>query len=232
MRQILKTDGKTTGSDMIDIKIDGLTAYIDLVPAEGKFTLLDVDNLKLIISAFRKLQESPAKVIRIYGHGGCFAVGADLKTLHTYSGFDAKWFSRLGNTLFGLMRTMPQVIIGEIDGFCMGGGVDFASACDLRLATAGSKFAHPGSKLGLITGFGGTQSVVRLMKSGYANRFFLSGNVYEADFMQEAGFLNAVYENRGEMHKGAVSLAEKINRKPRQLLTGFKGSLDISKSIS
>lgn len=217
---------------MIDIKVDGDTAYMDLIPVEGQFTLLDVNNLKQIISALRKLQDTPAKVIRIYGHGGCFAVGADLKTLHTYTGFDAKWFSKLGNTLFGLMRTVPQVIIGEIDGFCMGGGVDFASACDIRVATAASRFAHPGSKLGLITGFGGTQSVIRLMKSAHANRFFLSGNVFEADFMLEAGFLSGVYENRTEMRKAADRYADKINRKPRQLLSGFKSSLDVSKGIS
>ena len=216
---------------MINLKIDGLTAYVDLIPAEAQFTLLDVNNLKQIISTLRKVTDSPAKVVRIHGHGGCFAVGADLKTLHTYSGFDAKWFSRLGNALFGLMRTMPQVIIGEIDGFCMGGGVDFASACDFRLATAKSRFAHPGAKLGIITGFGGTQSVPRLMKSGYANRFFLSGNVFDAEFMHESGFLTGVYENADTLKKASSTLCEKINRKPRQLLSGFKASLDVSKSI-
>ncbi len=178
---------------MIKSRVEGLVSYIDLIPAEGQFTLLDAENLKQIISTMRKLKESPAKVMRIHGHGGgCFAVGgADLKTLHTYSGFDAKWFSRLGNTLFGLMRSMPQIIIAEIDGFCMGGGgVDFASACDFRFATAKSKFAHPGgSKLGgIITGFGGTQSVTRQMKSGYGNRFFFSGEAVPASFMLEAGF--------------------------------------------
>lgn len=216
---------------MIKTRIDGLTAHLDLIPAEGQFTLLDEANLKEIIAAVRRLTDSPAKVLRIYGHSGCFAVGADLKTLHTYTGFDAKWFSRLGNTLFGLMRSIPQVVIGEIDGFCLGGGMDFASACDFRIATSKSKFGHPGSKLGIITGFGGTQSVSRQLKSGYASRFFLSGNVFDASFMDEAGFLTRVTENTEEMHRAADELAEKINRKPRQLLSGFKASLDSSKAL-
>jgi len=213
---------------MIRTEVKGLTAYIDMIPAEGQFTLLDVDRLKELISVLRKLSESPAKVLRINGHGGCFAVGADLKTLHTYSGFDAKWFSRLGNTLFGQMRTMPQVIIGEIDGFCMGGGVDFASACDFRLATKKSRFAHPGTKLGIITGFGGTQSVPRLMKSGYAASFFMSGNIFDADFMLKSGFLTSVAESRGELIKLSDALTEKVSRKPRSLLSEFKSSLDVS----
>jgi len=217
---------------MIEIKVEGQTGYLDLIPNEGQFTLLDAENLKRIIGALRKLQDSPAKVIRIHGHGRCFAVGADLKTLHTYTGFDAKWFSRLGNTLFGLMRTMPQIIIGEIDGFCMGGGMDFASACDMRIATAKSKFAHPGSKLGIITGFGGTVSVPRLMKSGYASRFFLSGDVYGAEYMLESGFLTQVAENSDELIRMSDAMCEKINRKPRHLLSGFKATLDCSQSIS
>lgn len=216
---------------MAEIRIEGDTAYMDLIPAEGQFTLLDEANLKVLIGNMRKIMESPAKTLRIYGHSNCFAVGADLKTLHTYTGFDAKWFSRLGNTLFGLMRTMPQVIIGEIDGFCMGGGVDFASACDFRIATARSKFAHPGAKLGIITGFGGTQSVPRLMKSGHANRFFISGDVFDAAYMLEAGFLTEMADNTEHMHRLASELADKINRKPRHLLSGFKASLDVSKGI-
>jgi len=216
---------------MIETRVDGLTAYIDMKPAEGQFTILDVETLKQLISAVRKLQDSPAKVLRIIGHNRCFAVGADLKTMYTYSGFDAKWFSRLGNTFFGLLRTTPQVVIAEIDGFCMGGGLDFASACDMRIATKQSKFAHPGSKLGIITGFGGTQSVPRLMKNGYANRFFLSGNAFDAEFMLEAGFLTQIADNREEVHRLADNLTEKINRKPRHLLSGFKASLDVSRAL-
>lgn len=216
---------------MIETRVDGLTAYINMTPPEGQFTLLDVPTLKELISAMRKLQDSPAKVIRISGHGGCFAVGADLKTLHTYTGFDAKWFSRLGNTLFGLMRTCPQIIVAEIDGFCMGGGMDFASAADFRIATKGSRFAHPGTKLGIITGFGGTQSVTRQMKGGYASRFFLTGNAFEADFMLESGFINHLSDNREELERYSAELVNKINRKSRALLSGFKGSLGMSKGL-
>jgi len=216
---------------MIETRVDGLTACINMMPPEGQFTLLDVPTLKELIASMRKLQDSPAKVIRISGHGGCFAVGADLKTLHTYTGFDAKWFSRLGNTLFGLMRTCPQIIVAEIDGFCMGGGMDFASAADFRIATKASKFAHPGTKLGIITGFGGTQSVTRQMKGGYASRFFLTGNAFESDFIFESGFLNHVAENREEMERYSDELINKINRKKRTLLSEFKESLGMSKSI-
>ena len=216
---------------MIETRIDGLTAHIRLVPQTGQFTLLDVETLKEIIKNLRMVKESPAKTVRIYGEGGCFAVGADLRTLSTYNGFEAKWFSKLGNTMFGTIRTMPQVVIAEIDGFCMGGGMDFAASCDFRYATGKSKFAHPGAKLGIITGFGGTQAIPRLMQSASASEFLITGNAFDAEYMHRSGFLDGVAHNTEELKHMTDILCEKINRKSRVLLSGFKLSLDGSSAI-
>jgi len=216
---------------MVETRIEGLTAHIRLIPQTGQFTLLDVETIKEIIKNLRMVKESPAKCLRIYGEGGCFAVGADLRTLSTYDGFDAKWFSMLGNTMFGTMRTMPQVVIAEIDGFCMGGGMDFAAACDFRYATGKSKFAHPGSKLGIITGFGGTQAIPRLMQSACASEFLITGNAFDTDYMLKGGFLNGVAHNTEELMHMTGILCEKINRKSRTLLSGFKLSLNGSAGI-
>ncbi|WP_277656007.1 enoyl-CoA hydratase/isomerase family protein [Seleniivibrio woodruffii] len=216
---------------MVETRIEGLTAHIRLIPQTGQFTLLDVETIKEIIKNLRMVKESPAKCLRIYGEGGCFAVGADLRTLSTYDGFDAKWFSMLGNTMFGTMRTMPQVVIAEIDGFCMGGGMDFAAACDFRYATGKSKFAHPGSKLGIITGFGGTQAIPRLMQSACASEFLITGNAFDTDYMLKGGFLNGVAHNTEELMHMTGILCEKINRKNRTLLSGFKLSLNGSAGI-
>jgi len=217
---------------MISVRIDGDTAFMELKPEPGQFTLLDVATLKDIIKNLRNLRNTHAKVIRIYGHGGCFAVGADIKTMHGYSGFDAKWFSRLGNTLFGVMRTMPQIIVAEIDGYCMGGGMDFAAAADFRFATAKSKFAHPGSKLGLITGFGGTQAMPRLMTASGATEFLMTGGVFDAKYMKRNNFLQNISADTDELHKMVDTFCEKINRKQRTLLAEFKNSLDTAANIS
>lgn len=216
---------------MVETHIEGLTAHIRLIPQTGQFTLLDVETIKEIIKNLRMVKDSPAKCLRIYGEGGCFAVGADLRTLSTYDGFDAKWFSMLGNTMFGTMRTMPQVVIAEIDGFCMGGGMDFAAACDFRYATGKSKFAHPGSKLGIITGFGGTQAIPRLMQSACASEFLITGNAFDTDYMLKGGFLSGVAHNTEELMHMTDILCEKINRKSRTLLSGFKLSLNGSAGI-
>ena len=217
---------------MIETRIDGLNARIKMVPQTGQFTLLDVDTIKEIIRALKLVRQSPAKTLRIYGTGGCFAVGADLRYLSRYGGFEAKWFSRLGNALFGTIRTMPQIVIAEVDGYCMGGGMDFAASCDFRFATGKSKFAHPGSKLGIITGFGGTQAMPRLMTPAAATEFLITGGVFSAEFMKKAGFLTDFADNTDELFHQTDVFCEKINKKPRHLLTGFKSSLECSINIS
>lgn len=216
---------------MTEIRIDNDTAFMRLIPQTGQFTLLDVETLKEIIRNVRYVRDTHVKTLRIFGEGGCFAVGADLRTLSTYGGFEAKWFSRLGNTLFGLLRTLPQIVIAEIDGFCMGGGMDFAAACDFRFATAKSKFAHPGAKLGIITGFGGTQAIPRLMTSAGANEFLITGNAFDAEYMRRHGFVADIAESTAELHHMADIFCAKINMKQRTLLSGFKLSLDGSSAV-
>lgn len=217
---------------MIETKIEENTAFVRLIPQTGQFTLLDVETLKEIIRTLRMIKETHVKTVRIFGEGGCFAVGADLRTLSTYGGFEAKWFSMLGNTMFGLIRTLPQIVIAEIDGFCMGGGMDFAAACDFRFATAKSKFAHPGAKLGIITGFGGTQAIPRLMTPAGANEFLITGNAFDASFMKHHGFLTDTAHSKDELHHMTDIFCAKVNSRGRTLLSGFKASLDCSVSIS
>ena len=208
--------------DMIKSEIKDTSAKIIMEPPEGKFTLLNVETIKALIDVLDELAESPAKTVRIQGRGGCFAVGADLKTMYNYDGFVAKGFSMLGNSLFSRMRSMNRIIIAEIDGFCMGGGMDFASACDFRFATASSRFAHPGSKLGIITGFGGTQSISRQMKSAYTSEFFATGDMYPAQYMKEGGFVSEVFESAESMNRYVDDFCSKTAKKSRELLSGLK----------
>ncbi|QAR32304.1 enoyl-CoA hydratase/isomerase family protein [Geovibrio thiophilus] len=210
---------------MISLTLKDVTAIVRLTPPEGRFTLLDAPTIKKIIRTLKEVSESPAKVIRIQGGSGCFAVGADLKTMYGYDGFTAKGFSMLGNSLFNLMRTMPQVITGEIDGYCMGGGMDFAAACDFRLATAESVFAHPGTKLGIITGFGGTQAIPRIMKPAASAEFFCTGEMFRSEEMKRGGFLTEIFPSAADMDSYAAHLCAKIAAKDRELLSRMKRGL-------
>jgi enoyl-CoA hydratase len=206
---------------LINCNIKDDIAFIDIHSNE-KFNILNIPTIIELRNTFEKISKTQAKVIRVRGHGGSFAVGADIKQMIKYTGFTAKKFSILGNSLFKLMDAIPQIIIGEIDGFCMGGGVDFAASCDFRLATCRSKFAHPGAKLGIITGFGGTARLPRLMKSSFMEKLFLFGEMVDAKFMYEANFIYKLFDNIEELDRYSDMLAKKIVNKNKLFLSDYK----------
>lgn len=211
---------------MIKLKIDHETAFIELTPDNGSFNLLNTKTIKELIENIETLYNSPTKVLRIFGNNGSFAVGADIKTMLGYSGYQAKGFSMLGNRLFKLMQDIPQIVIAEIDGFCMGGGMDFAVACDFRFATDVSKFAHPGTKLGIITGFGGTQRITRVMKHAHCSNLFISGNMFTANYMLEGNYLSKVLADKNDLTEHTNKFANKILNKPKIFLHDMKSEIN------
>ncbi len=131
------------------------------------------------------------KCIGLLGEGGSFAVGADLREIRDLKPDTAREFSDLGNSLFRTMERSEVFFVAGIDGFCLGGGLDLALAADWRLGTERSVFGHPGADLGLITGFGGTQRLSRLIGSRRAMLWFLTADrlsgrgAYDQGLLQE-----------------------------------------------
>ncbi|MGH9907816.1 MAG: enoyl-CoA hydratase/isomerase family protein [Pyrinomonadaceae bacterium] len=108
------------------------------------------------------------------GTGDVFASGADLQELSQLDNQSASEFSKLGQELFQLIADARQLTIAAIDGFCIGGALDLALACDIRFASSSAVFAHPGARLGIITGWGGTQRLPRIIgRHGHWNSSLL-----------------------------------------------------------
>jgi enoyl-CoA hydratase len=97
------------------------------------------------------------KGIIFTGTGDTFASGADIAELAKLDASTARPFAERGQKLFQKIACLPQLTIAAINGYCMGGALDLALACDVRVASIGAVFAHPGARLGIITGWGGTQ---------------------------------------------------------------------------
>jgi enoyl-CoA hydratase len=112
------------------------------------------------------------------GTDDSFAAGADLNEIAEVTRVTAKDFARYGQSLMTKVAAMPQKTIAAINGFCFGGALDLALSCDLRIASPNAKFAHPGAGLGIITGWGGTQRLPRLIGQAMAlELFFLAAPV-------------------------------------------------------
>lgn len=119
-----------------------------------------------------------------------FLAGADFRELRTLDGQGALAFSEMGQGFFKRFRESRLWLVACVEGACMGGGLDFALACDYRVASPAARFSHPGPRLGLLTGWGGTAIVPR--RSATAFGALLAGDALTAREALRAGWIEEV----------------------------------------
>ena len=134
------------------------------------------------------------KAIIFTGAGDVFASGANIRELRTLVPATAKEFSMRGQRLFQKIADAPQLTIAAINGYCMGGALDLALACDIRCASPRAVFAHPGARLGIITGWGGTQRLPRLIGAARALEMFTTARRVGSHEALEIGLVSKVGE--------------------------------------
>jgi enoyl-CoA hydratase/carnithine racemase len=103
-----------------------------------------------------------------------FATGASIEEVASVEGVTARDFAQAGQSLFNHVANFPLPIVAAVRGYCLGGGLDLALACHARVATYDASFGHPGASLGLITGWGGTQRLTRLIGKAAATQLLLT----------------------------------------------------------
>lgn len=139
-------------------------------------SLATLQDLKRTTSALFARNDIHAVVFT--GSGDVFASGANIRELAQLDAASALWFSKFGQDLFQTIADANQVTIAAINGYCMGGGLDLALACDIRVASTTAVFSHPGARLGIITGWGGTQRLPRIIGRARALEFFATARRY------------------------------------------------------
>ena len=127
------------------------------------------------------------------GRDNAFLAGANIRELSQLDQPSAYAFSERGQTLFENIAQSGRRTIAAINGFCMGGGLDFALACDIRVAAPSAEFAHPGARLGIITGWGGTQRLPRLIGRTRAIEFFITARRISADEAFNIGLVDRIH---------------------------------------
>lgn len=141
-------------------------------------TLHDLENTLLTL-----IPRVDVKALIFTGTADVFASGANIRELAQLNSISALQFSQLGQRVFQRIADAPQVTIAAINGYCMGGALDLALACDIRVASRSAIFSHPGAKLGIITGWGGTQRLPQVIPKAAALNLFLTArqlNSHEA----------------------------------------------------
>lgn len=129
------------------------------------------------------------------GADDVFASGADLREIARVTGASAREFALGGQTLMNKIANLEQFTIAAINGFCFGGALDLALACDKRIASPNALFSHPGADLGIMTGWGGTQRLPRLIGEAKALEMFMTAKRVSANEALQIGLVNQISEN-------------------------------------
>src|ERR1700746_541187 len=167
-----------------------------------------MEELRDILSAAR--DDDEVRVLILTGAGEkSFVAGADIGELAVQTPVSGKDTALFGQGVLHRLETIGKPSIAAINGFALGGGCEVALACSIRLASKTAKLGQPEAKLGIITGYGGSQRLTRLCGKGVAHELCLSGEMISADEALRIGLVNHVYEPQ-ELIPAAQALAQKF----------------------
>lgn len=167
-------------------------------------------GLKLLIEHLNRDDDIYALVITGQGDK-FFSAGADLKLFADGDKARARDMARRFGEAFEALRDFRGVSIAAINGYAMGGGLECALACDIRIAASQAQLALPEASVGLLPCAGGTQALAWLVGEGWAKRMILCGERVDAQTALRIGLVEQVVEN-GEACSTALHLAAKVAR--------------------
>ena len=183
-------------------KMDSIT--IMKVSAPKSLNALNSKILTEIGDFVDNLDET-TRVLIVTGDGEkAFVAGADIvemQNLNEEQGFE---FSQLGARAFRHLETLDIPVIAAVNGYALGGGLELAMACDIRLASAKAKFGQPEVGLGITPGFSGTYRLAKLVGQGYAKEMIFTCKTFNAEEALRIGLINAIYEPEELMTQAMV----------------------------
>jgi enoyl-CoA hydratase len=160
---------------------------------------LGISHVRALHKAMEKLraeaESGRIKALFITGNDKFFSAGADLNEISELSGPQAFAFSCRGQALMMAIDQFPAPVIAAIRGYCMGGGMDLALACDYRIAAPNAVFGHRGASLGVMTGWGGTQRLPRLIGKARAMQMFLLAEMVKAEEALKIGLVDKIADD-------------------------------------
>ncbi len=165
------------------------------------------DDLRTAFEAVRDDASVRAAVLTGAGEKA-FVAGADITELAEMSPLQAKAASAKGQAVFSTLERCGKPVVAALNGFALGGGLELALACHIRVASETARLGLPEVTLGLIPGYGGTQRLARLIGMGRAMAMTLTGDMIDAATAERYGLVHKVVPADEVM-----ALAEKIARK-------------------
>jgi enoyl-CoA hydratase/carnithine racemase len=195
---------------MIECKIDGHVALLTLSnPPANTFTAESLLQLTELVGDLNRNLDVYAAVVTGQGEK-FFSAGADLKTFAGGDKVQARLMAQRFGAAFEALQEARPVVIAAINGFCMGGGLECALACDLRIAEEHAQMALPEPSVGLLPAGCGTQTLPWLVGEGWAKRMILTNERVNAETALSIGLVEQVTP-RGQSREAALGIAQRVS---------------------
>ena len=178
----------------IIVETEGNIAVL-IINRPSQLNALNSETIAELGAAFKNLEaDNNIKAIIITGSGEkAFVAGADIKEFYQFDVAQGKDLSAKGHlSLFDLVQNLTTPVIGAINGFALGGGLELAMSCHFRLASVNAKLGLPEVTLGVIPGYGGTQRLAQLVGKGRAMEMIMTAKMISADDAYIYGLVNQI----------------------------------------
>ncbi|MBH15945.1 MAG: enoyl-CoA hydratase [Gemmatimonadetes bacterium] len=178
----------------LSIAIDGKIAVVT-INRQDKLNALNLAVIKEIEQVFIGLSEDDdVRGIILTGEGKkAFVAGADIGELADLNRQTGRVQSKRGQRVFSLIENFSKPVVAAINGYALGGGLELALSCHLRVASRTARFGFPEVSLGIMPGFGGTVRLSRVIGLGRAIEMTLTGDMIGADKAENFGLVSAVF---------------------------------------
>src|SRR5881227_1443248 len=205
---------------LVNYRSDGGVAILEMCDPPANTYTYEM-NRQMDDAILKARMDNDVYVIVLTGSGDkFFSAGANIKMLSTVDPTFKYYFCLHANETLLRLEHTPKLVIAAINGHCVGGGLEIAMACDLRIARRDSgKIGLPEINLGVLPGTGGTQRLSRMVGKSKAIELMVTGNTYSFEEALELGIINDIYERDGFM-ENVMEYARQFCRRtkrPRRL---------------
>lgn len=216
-------------TDKLKLEIDGTTAVVTIDnPAANVWDLESLAGLRDLVAGLNEEKDVYALVITGQGEK-FFSAGADLKVFADGDKANARLMAKCFGEAFETLAAYRGVSIAAINGYAMGGGLECAMACDIRIAEAQAQMALPEGTVGLLPCGGGTQNLAWLVGEGWAKRMILCGERIDAETAQRIGLVEEVVE-QGSALAQAKALAAKVAKQSPTSVAACKRLVQLART--
>jgi enoyl-CoA hydratase/carnithine racemase len=196
----------------VSIHLEDSIALLRLDGAE-RLNAIGSRTYQALAAAVGQIEKNgQSRAVVVHGSGRAFSAGADIEEINGFaSDRDFERFIHGFTDVLALLESSPLPFIAAINGPALGGGLELAMACDLRVAAAGIKLGLPEAKLGVLPGAGGTQRLPRLVPRGVASEMLMLGRTIDGARAYQLGLVNQLAASAAAVLADAVTLARELS---------------------